>query len=152
MATVSTMSELCLNLLTKQRVRHGVEPLALIWSLDHWLGSLERVCGIQRIEESAVRQRFILHFDADRPEADRVEVERTRTDSRISVIHLIPPPGIQALSADWWTEAEYPGILFVCRRMLIDEAAYTPTMARKMFGLLRENVGKLMERPSCDSE
>ncbi|MCC4107179.1 hypothetical protein [Serratia ureilytica] len=146
------MSELCLNLLTRQRVPQGIDPLMRIWSLDHWLGALDRVCGIQRLEESADRQRFILHFDAGRPEPDRVEVERTRSDARISVIHRIPPPGIRALSAEWWTEAEHPGVLFVCRRMLMDDAVYSPAMARNMFGLLRENIGKLIGRPSCDSE
>lgn len=123
-----------------------------IWSLEHWLNALERVCSIQRLEESAYRQRFILHFDAGRPTPDQVEVERTRSDSRISVTHRIPPPGIQSLSAEWWTEAEYPGILFVCRRMLMDEAVYSPAMARNMFGLLRENIDKLIGRPSCDKK
>lgn len=146
------MSEVCLNILTKQRVPQGVDPLIRIWSLEHWLKALERVCGIQLLEESASRQCFILHFDAGRPSPDQVEVERTRSDSRISVTHRIPPPGIKSLSAEWWTEPEYPGILFVCRRMLMDEAVYSPAMARNMFGLLRENIDKLTGQPSCDRE
>lgn len=149
---VNAMSEVCLNILTKQRVPKGVDPLMRIWSLDHWLSALDRVCGIQRLEESADRQCFILHFDADRSEPDRVEVERTRSDSRISVTHRIPPPGIQSLSAEWWTEAEHPGILFVCRRIIMDEAVYSPVMARNMFRLLRENIVKLTGQASCNSE
>lgn len=146
------MSDLCLNLVTKQKVPLGVEPLALIWSLDHWVSTLDRVCDIRCLEESAVKQRFILHFDAGRSEPDCVEVERRRFDNRICVIHLVPPPGINALSADWWTETESPGVLFACRRMLLDENTYSPAMARSMFGLLRENIDRLIGRQLCNNE
>lgn len=152
LATVRAMSDLCLNLVTRQQVPFGVEPLALIWSLEHWVNTLDRVCGLRCLEESAIRQRFILHFDAGRSEPDCVEVERHRFDNLIRVTHRVPPPGIHSLSADWWTEAEHPGVLFACRRMLLDENAYSPAMARNMFGVLRENIERLMERRSCDNK
>ncbi len=143
------MPDLCLNLVTKQDVPLGSVPLAQIWSLDHWLSALDRVCGISRISESAVRQHFILFFAAGRSEPDRVEVERIRLSDRIRVTHLVPPPNVLALSAEWWTEAAHPGVLFASRRILIEEDAYSPDMARKMFTLLRENIDRLVGRSLC---
>ncbi|OVZ94949.1 hypothetical protein CBW54_00610 [Yersinia kristensenii] len=140
------MPELSLSLVTKQEVSLDSAPLDKIWSLDHWLSALDRVCGIKRISESAVRQHFILFFDADRPEPDQVEVERIRSVDKIRVTHLIPPPNVIALSAEWWTEAAHPGVLFASRHLLIEEDMYSPDMARKMFTLLRENIDRLTGR------
>lgn len=143
------MSEICLNLVTKQKVPSGPGSLAQIWSLDHWLSALDRVCGINRISESAVLQHFNLFFDADRPEPDQVEVERIRFADRIKVTHLIPPPNVLALSAEWWTETKHPNVLFASRHLLIEEDVYTPDMARKMFSLLRENIDRLIGVSLC---
>lgn len=149
MAMVKTMSEVCLSLVTKQKVSSGPGSLAQIWSLDHWLSALDRVCGINRISESAVRQHFTLIFDADRQKPDHVEVERIRLADRIKVTHLIPPPNVLALSAEWWTETAHPGVLFANRHILIEEDVYTPHTARKMFSLLRENIDRLTGVSLC---
>ncbi|WP_045959223.1 hypothetical protein [Xenorhabdus poinarii] len=143
------MPDLCLNLITKQNVAPGSDPLAKIWSLDHWLNTLDRVCDIDRISESATRQHFILFFNANRSEPDRVEVERVRSDNRICVTHLIPPPNVLALNAEWWTENTHPNVLFANRRLLIEEDTYSPDIARKMFALLRENMDRLTGRTLC---
>lgn len=147
MAMVKRMAELSLSLLTRQAVKPGSSPLVQIWSLDHWLNSLDRVCGIRRISVNAERQHFILQFDAGRAKPDQVEVERLRLPDRIRVIHRVPPPGVLALSAQWWTEATHPDVLFASRNLLVDEDAYSPAMARSMFALLRENLNKLTGRP-----
>ncbi|WP_348988850.1 hypothetical protein [Xenorhabdus sp. SGI240] len=143
------MSDLCLSLMTKRNVVPGSDPLAQIWSLEHWISTLNRVCHINRISESATRQHFILHFDAGRPDPDRVEVERVRSDDRICVTHIIPPPNVLALSAEWWIEHTHPNVIFAKRCLLIEENVYSPNVARKMFVLLSENVDRLTGQTLC---
>lgn len=143
------MPDICLNLLTKQNFCLGSSPLEKLWPLDNWLNNLKRVCGINLIFENATRQHFILYFDTGRAEPDRVEVERIRMSEKIKVVHLVPPAYLLALSGEWWIEASHPGILFVSRRILIEEALYTPEIAREMFKLLRENLTILMGEKIC---
>lgn len=146
------MSDLCLNLLTRINTAAGDAPLDRIWSLDLWLASLARIKAIHRLEERADYQRFDLVFDAGRAQPDRVSVERHRRENAVEVVHLVPPPGVKGLTATWWTEPAQGAVLFARRRILLAEDDYSPALARKMFGLLRENVETLIaakRRPSC---
>jgi hypothetical protein len=143
------MPDLCLTLLTKIEVPVGSAPLERIWSLDLWLSALRRVKAVKIHEETADYQRFDLVFDAGCAELDHVSVERHRHPGLVDVVHLRPPPGINALSATWWTEPGQGAVLFAKRRILIDESNYTPALARKMFRLLRENLETLVGETSC---
>ena len=143
------MSEVCLNLLTKINVPINFDPLDKIWSLEHWVNSLDRVRQIKCKDSSDIYQRFSLLFNADLSTPDLVEVERFRRENEIEVIHLVPPPGIKALSAKWWIEKEEKRVLFARRKLLIDESIYTPALAIKMFNLLRENIENLMRLNVC---
>jgi len=149
METVAQMDELCLNLLTRVRVSAGLDPLERIWSLEHWLASLDRVKAVTCHADLPDYQSFCLVFDAGRSTPDRVEVERFRRDKEIEVVHRVPPPGIQALSALWWTEEDQGNVLFAKRKILLDEKAYSPAVACKMFGMLRENLEKLLGKDVC---
>jgi hypothetical protein len=139
------MADVCLNLLTKIEYSEQIDPLENIWSLQHWCKNLDRVKAISKKEETQNYQRFELIFDADRDQPDCVEIERFRRKNEIEVKHIIPPPGIHALSAKWWICPEQGNILFAKRKILIDASAYTPVLARKMFFLLRANLEKLIE-------
>ena len=146
------MSDICLNLLTRFELTDDVDPLDRIWSLEHWIRSLDRVQGVDCQHDCNDYQRFELLFDAGLSQPDRVQVERFRRDREIEVVHLVPPPGIKALSARWWTDATQAGLIFARRKVLIDHADYTPALARKMFTLLRENLQKLMEWQPCTAK
>ena len=144
------MPDLWLNLLTRINTPAGIAPLDRIWSLDLWLASLARVKSVENVvEKGRDYQRFDLIFDADRPVPDRVTVERYRRENAVDVVHLVPPPGLNALRATWWTEAAQGDVLFAKRSMLLDETGYSPTLGRKMFALLRENLETLVGEPSC---
>ena len=143
------MSEICLNLLTRLEIDGTFDPLDRIWSLEHWFNSLDRVRHVDCQQESNDYQRFELWFDAGITEPDRVQVERFRRDREIEVVHLVPPPGIKALSARWWTDVTQTGLIFARRKVLIDEASYSPALAQKMFTLLRENLQTLMRWQPC---
>lgn len=141
---MATPNGVCLNLLTKIPVAEGLDPLARIWSLDHWLASLDRVLSVKTLINEATHQRFELIFDAGHREADHVVVERFYRKNSIEVIHLVAPPGIKALTAEWWVDENQDNVLFAKRKILIDEDKYTPVLAKKMFVLLRENIEALL--------
>lgn len=144
------MSEVCLHLLTKVNVPRGSDPLDQIWCIDNWISSLDRVLDINVSLDSEHRQLFSLTFDAGRDVPDCVEVERIRTESAIQVKHLVPPPGIKALSAIWWCEENEKKEIFVRRTILMDKNNFSAEKARHMFVILKENLFKLVGREQCN--
>ncbi|MFK7874169.1 MAG: hypothetical protein AB8B71_00095 [Paracoccaceae bacterium] len=143
------MPDLCLNLLTKITVPDAQNALDQIWSLDHWAASLDRVLDVKVEEATQTRQVFELRFDAGREVPDTVRVERFRKNGEIGVVHTTPPPGITALSAVWWSEPEHPGVIFAKRKINMRPNDYTPQIARHMFGLLKENLHRLVGTHEC---
>lgn len=143
------MTEVCLHLLTKIDVFSEGDPLDLIWRIDNWINSLDRVIDISVLLDEEHRQRFSLTFDAGRDIPDQVQVERVRTESAIQVNHLVPPPGIKSLSAVWWCEANAKRVLFARRTILMEQSNYSPEKARHMFHILRENLLKLVGQEQC---
>ncbi len=144
------MTEVCLHLLTKTEVPGTGDPLDRIWLIDNWVKSLDRVLDVKIWIDEGHKQRFTLTFDSGRDTPDQVEVERIRTESVIQVNHIVPPPGIRALSAVWWHEAGAEKRLFARRTILMDQRDYSADKARHMFGILRENLLKLVEQKRCD--
>ncbi|GAA4666764.1 hypothetical protein [Bartonella pachyuromydis] len=143
------MSEICLSFLTRQKTSLKGNILDKIWSLDNWLSTLERVHNVQIISENSTYQHFILYFDADNSQLDRVEVERIYTSGCIEVTHLIPPPGILSLKGKWWVNEQHPYEIFASRQILLEKKRFTLSLAKKMFALLRENLEKLTKDVSC---
>lgn len=143
-------SEVCLHLLTKVDVPRESDPLDQVWSIDNWISSLDRVIDINVSLDSEHRQLFLLTFDAGRDVPDQVEVERIRTKSAIQVKHLVPPPGLNALSALWWCEESAKKELFARRTIVMDQCNFSEDKARHMFRILRENILKLVGHEPCN--
>ncbi|QHM73999.1 hypothetical protein [Mixta intestinalis] len=137
------MNKLSLTLLTRAEVPEGCDPLALIWDLDNWKNSLSRVRDIRLVSSTATYQHFFMLFEAGYDQPDTVEIERWFSDSVITVKHLVPPPGILSLEADWWVDDVIPSQLFSRRKIILEESAYSPSLAKKMFLILRENITSL---------
>lgn len=143
------MTDLCLNIMTKICVPVASDSLDQIWLIDNWIESLDRVLDVKVWVDDGRHQRFSMTFDAGRNTPDQIEVERIRTESAIRVTHIVPPPGIRALSAVWWQMAGVDEQLFARRTILMDQCDYTEKKARHMFGLLRENLIKLLGQDRC---
>ena len=144
------MSEVCLHLLTKIEVACGEDALARIWSINNWVRSVDRVVDLDMKLDCDTEQCFTLVFDGGRETLDQVDVQRFRAENEIRVVHKVPPPGIQSLTALWWTEPEHDKWLFVRRTMLMDREAYSADRTRQMFALLRENLTKLLGPQLCN--
>jgi len=144
------MDEVCLHLLTKVDVPIKSDPLDKIWSIDNWIASLNRVIDVNVYLDNAQRQLFLLTFDAGRDVPDQVEVERIRTRNVIQVKHLVPPPGLKALSALWWCEENAKKELFARRTIVMDKCNFSNEKTMRMFRILRENTLKLVGHKPCD--
>lgn len=141
------MASVTFNFLTKEPIGNCPDALERVWSVQHWVSTLDRVkyASVQR--ESSDRQLFELHFDADSEKVDKVTVLRTRECDCIQVEHLVPPPGIDALSGAWWIDPEHPDMLYASRQMTMSAEQATVTRARKVHQILRENIVALLRQP-----
>lgn len=149
MAMENQMPDVCLNLLTGQRVFSGTLALERIWSLNNWLSSVGRVKNVDISVDTPDRQIFRLCFDADRAQPDEIEVERLFKGSSIEVIHRVPPPGICSLSARWWAEDSNQGMVYARRKIIMKRTDYSPEIGRKMFRLMKENLSSLLKDVTC---
>lgn len=132
------------NFMTKAQTRDRSVAMQRIWDLDNWLSTLDRVKKIKIRNDSSTEQLFELHFDAGRDQPDVVLVRRTRTENRITVEHLIPPPGIVSLSAAWWVTADGPATVYAHRKITMEEGQATPDALRNIQSILTANLAALI--------
>lgn len=140
------MASVTFNFITKEPVGDCPDALARVWSVQHWVNTLERVKQATLREQSQDQQVFDLHFDAGGETVDKVTVLRTRSEHRISVKHLVPPPGIDTLSGAWWVDPKQPDTLYASRQMTMSPEQATVTRARNVQKILRENITALLRK------
>ncbi|KKN57122.1 hypothetical protein LCGC14_0565390 [marine sediment metagenome] len=138
------MQNATFNFMTKAQTCDRSIALEQIWDLDHWLSKLDRVKKIKIRSNSNDEQLFELHFDAGRDQPDVVLVRRTSTENRITVDHLIPPPGIVSLSAAWWVTADGPPTVYAHRKITMKEGQATPDTLRNIQSILNSNLAALI--------
>ncbi|MEO9820938.1 MAG: hypothetical protein ABJQ34_13690 [Paracoccaceae bacterium] len=138
------MQDATFNFMTKAATEDRMLAMEQIWDLDHWLSALERVKKVNVRSESEDEQLFELYFDAGREKADVVLVRRTRAKNRITVEHLIPPPGIVSLYATWWVTEEGPPMVYAHRKITMENGQATPDALRKVQFILKENLAALI--------
>jgi hypothetical protein len=134
--------------LTKEAISDCPDALDRIWSVEHWVNALDRVKYAALEEETPNHQLFELHFDAGGETIDKVMVARTRSKDRISVEHIVTPPGVERLTGAWWVEPETPGMLYAHRQMSMMAEYATAARARLIYTLLRENIVALLKNPT----
>ncbi len=145
------MAGVTFNFLTKEPIGDCPDALARVWSVQHWVNTLDRVKQATLREQSQDQQVFDLHFDAGGETVDKVTVLRTRSEHRISVKHLVPPPGIDALSGAWWVDPEQPDTLYASRQMTMSPEQATVARARNVQKILRENITALLRDTTLET-
>lgn len=138
------MQDATFNFMTKAQTLDRSWAMERIWDLDNWLSTLDRVKQIKVRSDSSEEQLFELHFDAGRDQLDVVLVRRTRSKNRITVDHLIPPPGIVSLSATWWVTADGPPTVYAHRKITMAEGHATPDALRNIQSILNANLAALI--------
>lgn len=151
MLGIIDMSDVTFNFLTKEPIGNCSDALERVWSVSHWVNTLDRVKQAYLQEESDDRQLLELQFDSGGETVDKVTVLRTRTEDCIQVVHLVPPPGIDALSGAWWVDPQFPDTLYASRRMTMTPEQATVTRARNVCQILRENMSALLNQPIPNS-
>ena len=138
------MQDATFNFMTKAQTFDRSVAMERIWDLDVWLSTLDPVKKINIRSNSNEEQLFELHFDAGRSQPDVVLVRRTRIKNRITVEHLIPPPGIVSLSAVWWVTTDGPPIVYAHRKITMKEGQATPDTLRNIQSILNANLAALI--------
>ncbi len=138
------MAQATFNFLTKARTGSRARALERIWNLETWLATVPRVLSVDVVVDEPALQTFELQFDAGNDVPDEVMVRRQRLDNEITVEHLVPPPGVEALKASWWVCDDGPAIVYAHRQIVLKEGQASAAKLRQIQAILKENLVSLI--------
>lgn len=136
--------EATFNFITKAPTVSRARAMERIWCLETWLATVPRVQCVEVLIDKPALQLFELQFDAGNDVPDEVMVRRVRQGNKITVEHLVPPPGVKTLKASWWVCDTGPATVYAHRQIVLKDGQATAAKLRQIQSILKENLACLV--------